>query len=49
MRKSLSGVFRRLGGGVTYGVLLLFRSPVDTVLFFIYCATLLMNRNATAF
>ena len=32
MRKSLSGVFRRLGGGVTYGVLLLFRSPVDTVL-----------------
>ena len=32
MRKSLSRVFRRFGGGVTYCVLLLFRSPVDTVL-----------------
>jgi len=32
LRKSLSRVFRRLGGGVTYCVLLLFRTPVDTVL-----------------
>lgn len=32
MRKSLCNVFRRLGGGITYGILLLFRSPVDTVL-----------------
>ena len=32
MRKSLSRMFRRLGGGMTYCVLLLFRSPVDTVL-----------------
>ena len=32
MRKSLSRMFRRLGGGATYCVLLLFRSPVDTVL-----------------
>lgn len=32
MRESLCKVFRRLGGAVTYGVLLLFRSPVDTVL-----------------
>ena len=32
MIKSLCKVFRRLGGVVAYGVLLLFRSPVDTVL-----------------
>ena len=32
MRKSLCNMFRRLGGAVTYGVLLLFRTPVDTVL-----------------
>lgn len=32
MRKSLSRVFGRLGGAVTYCFLLLFRSPVDTVL-----------------
>lgn len=32
MRKSLCQVFKRLGGGGTYCVLLLFRSPVDTVL-----------------
>lgn len=32
MRKSLCQVFKRLGGGVTYCFLLLFRSPVDTVL-----------------
>ncbi len=31
MRKSLCQVFKRLGGGVTYCLLLLFRSPVDTV------------------
>ncbi len=32
MRKSLCQVFNRMGGGVTYCFLLLFRSPVDTVL-----------------
>ena len=32
MRKSLSRVFGRLGGAVTYCFLLLLRSPVDTVL-----------------
>lgn len=32
MRKSLWQVFNRMGGGVTYCFLLLFRSPVDTVL-----------------
>ncbi len=32
MRKSLCNVFRRLGGGVTYCLLLFFRTPVDTVL-----------------
>ena len=32
MRKSLSRVFGRLGGAVTYCVLLLLRCPVDTVL-----------------
>ena len=32
MRKSLSQLFQRMGGAVTYGFLLLFRSPVDTVL-----------------
>ena len=32
MRKSLCNVFKRLGGGVTYCILLLFRTPVDTVL-----------------
>ncbi len=32
MRKSLSRVFKRLGGGGTYCFLLLLRTPVDTVL-----------------
>ena len=32
MRKSLCNMFRRLGGATTYGILLLFRTPVDTVL-----------------
>ena len=32
MRKSLSQLFQRMGGAVTYGFLLLLRSPVDTVL-----------------
>ena len=32
MRKSLCNVFKRLGGGVTYGFLIVLRTPVDTVL-----------------
>lgn len=32
MRKSLSNVFQRLGGGLTYCFLLLLRCPVDTML-----------------
>ena len=32
MRKSLSQLFQRMGGALTYGFLLLLRSPVDTVL-----------------